>query len=58
MKSKPQEDEAVENRSAEDTTSDVLVDDFKDIKIDMVASSRGQRLGWNKCAIDKVTGFN
>lgn len=57
MKSKQAEDE-VEVRGTEDATSDVLVDDYKDLKIDMVASSWGQRLGWNKYAIDKVTGFN
>ena len=40
MKSKPEEDEDLEIRGTEDATSDVLIDDFKDMKIDMVASSR------------------
>jgi hypothetical protein len=58
MKSKTKEEEDLELRELGLDEGEVLVDDFKDIKIDMVASSRGQRLGWNKYAIDKVTGFN
>ena len=58
MKSKPQEDEDLEMRELGLDEGEVLINDYKDIKIDMVASSRGQRLGWNKYAIDKVTEFN
>jgi hypothetical protein len=58
MKSKPQEDEDLEMRELGLDEGEVPIDDFKDIKIDMVASSRGQRLGWNKYTVDKVTGFN
>ena len=57
MKSKPEE-EALEMRESDQVETDVLVDDYKDMKIDMVASSRGQRLGWNKYTVDKVSGFN
>lgn len=42
----------------EDAQTDVLVDDYKDMEIDVVPSTREQRLGWNKYAIDKLTGFN
>jgi len=58
MKSKPEEDEELEMRELGLDEDEVLVDDFKDMKIDMVASSRGQRLGWNKYTVDKITGFN
>ena len=57
MKSK-QEEEAIELKESDQVKTDVIVDDYKDMKIDMMASSRGQRLGWNKYDIDKVTGFN
>lgn len=45
-------------REFDQAETDVIVDDFKDLKIEMLASSRGKRLGWNKYAIDKVGGFN
>ena len=51
MKSK-HEDEELELREFDQTETDVLVDDYKDLKIDMVASSRGKSLGWNKYAYD------
>jgi len=57
MKSK-HEEEALEMRESDQNDTNVIVDDYKDMKIDMVASSRGQRLGWNKYAVDNVTGFN
>ena len=57
MKSK-QEAEELELRKFDQVESDVLVDDYKDLKIEMVASSRGKSLGWNEYAIDKVGGFN
>ena len=47
MKSK-HEAEELELREFEQVESQVLVDDYKDLKIDMVESSRGERLGWNK----------
>ena len=46
------EPESLELREFDQVESDVLVDDY------MVASSRGQRLGWNEYAIDKLSGFN
>jgi len=58
MKSKHEEDEDLEMRESDQVETDVIVDDYKDMKIDMVASSRGQRLGWNKYTVDKVRGFN
>ena len=53
MKSKHEEDEDVEMRETEQVETDVLVDDFKDLEIDIVASSRGQKLGWNKYDYDR-----
>ena len=47
MKSKQAEDEAVELRESEQVETDVIVDDYKDLKIDMVASSRKNFLQWN-----------
>ena len=47
MKSK-QEAEEMELRKFDQVESDVLVDDYKDLKIEMVASSRGKSLGWNR----------
>jgi len=47
MKSKPEEEEAVELRESEQVETDVIVDDYKDMKIDMVASSRKNFLQWN-----------
>ena len=62
MKSKSleldQDEDILELRELDDTQTDAIVDDYKDMKIDMVASSRGKRLGWNKYAVDKFTGFN
>ena len=58
MLSKSEEKEAVEIRGTEDTTSDVLVDDYKDLEIEMMAGSRAKTLGWNKYAVDKRKGFN
>ena len=51
MKSK-YEEEALEMREFDQVESDVLVDDYKDMKIDMLASSRGKRLGWNRYDCD------
>jgi len=48
MLSKSEEEEAVETRSAEDTTSDVLVDDYKALEIEMMAGSRAKTLWWMK----------
>lgn len=47
MKSKPQEDEDLEMRESDQVETDVIVDDYKDLKIDMVASSRRNFLQWN-----------
>ena len=58
MKSKLEEAEELEMRESDQAETAVTVDDYKDLKIDMVASGRGERLGWNKCSADKVTGFN
>ena len=52
------ESESLELREFDQVESDVLVDDYKDMKIDIVASSRGKKLGWNRYAIDKLSGFN
>ena len=51
MKSK-QESEELELREFDQVESDVLVDDYKDLKIEMVASSRGKSLGWNRYDYD------
>ena len=51
MKSK-QEAEELELRKFDQVESDVLVDDYKDLKTDMVASSRGKSLGWNRYDYD------
>ena len=47
MKSKPQEDE-FEIRGTEDATSDVLVDDYKDLELEIMAGSREKTLWWMK----------
>ena len=47
MKSKPREDEDLEMRELGLDEGDVLVDDFKDMKIDTVDSSRQNFLQWN-----------
>ena len=46
MKSK-HEEEALEMRECDQDYTDVIVDDYKDMKIDMVASSRKNFLQWN-----------
>ena len=46
------ESESLELREFDQVESDVLVDNYKDMKIDMVASSRGKRLGWNRYDCD------
>ena len=48
MKSKQAEDEAVELRESEQVETDVLVDDYKDLEIDIMASSRAKTLWWMK----------
>lgn len=48
MKSKPQEDDTVEIRGTEDATSEVLVDDYKDLEIEMMPGSRAKTLWWMK----------
>ncbi len=48
MKSKPEkEEESVELSGNKDGTSNVIVDDFKDLEIEMIASSRKNFLQWN-----------
>jgi hypothetical protein len=42
------QDNAVDLRGTEDATSDVLVDDFKDLEIEMMAGSRAKTLWWMK----------
>lgn len=48
MKSKPEEEEAIELPDWDFSKTDVLVDDYKDLKIDMVAGSRAKTLWWMK----------
>ena len=38
--------ESVELRGCEDATSDVVVDDYKDIEIEMLGSTRDRKLWW------------
>ena len=45
MKSK-HEEEALEMRESDQVETDVIVDDYKDMKIDMVTSSRKNFLQW------------
>ena len=47
MKSKHEEEE-VEIRGTEDATSDVLVDDFKDLELETIVGSREKTLWWMK----------
>jgi hypothetical protein len=58
MKSKPEQEEAVEFPEVDFSKTHVLVDDYKDLEIEMIAGSRGKTLGWNKYAVDKRKGFN
>jgi hypothetical protein len=46
--SKPEEEEAVEIRGTEDSTSDVLVDDYKDLELELITGSREKTLWWMK----------
>ena len=46
MKSKHEEEDLVLQES-DQVETDVIVDDYKDMKIDMVASSRKNFLQWN-----------
>ena len=48
MKSKHEEDEDVEMRETEQVETDVLVDDFKDLELEVMASSREKTLWWMK----------
>jgi hypothetical protein len=48
MKSKPEEEEAVEIRGTEDATSDAIVDDYKDLEIEVMEGSRAKTLCWIK----------
>lgn len=48
MKSKPEEDEnTLELRELDDAQADTTVDNYKDLKIDILASSRKNFLQWN-----------
>ena len=38
--------ESVAVRGCEDTTSDVLIDDYKDIEIEILGSTRDRKLWW------------
>ena len=42
------EDDAVDLRGTEDATSDVLVEDYKDMEIEIMDSSRAKTLWWMK----------
>ena len=42
------QDEAVDLRGTEDVTSDVLVEDYKDMEIEIMDSSRAKTLWWMK----------
>lgn len=48
MLSKPEEKEAVELPERDFSETDVLVDDYKDLEIDIMASSRAKTLWWMK----------
>lgn len=48
MKSKPEEEEAVELPEVDFSKTHVLVDDFKDLEIEMMAGSRAKTLWWMK----------
>ena len=45
-------------QNLEDRETDIIVDEYKDLPIETVASSREQRLGWNTYLLDKGLGFN
>ena len=38
--------ESVELRGCEDATNDVLIDDYKDIEIEILGSTRDRKLWW------------
>lgn len=38
--------ESVAMRGSEDATSDVLIDDYKDIEIEILGSTRDRKLWW------------
>jgi len=42
------QDNAVDLRGTEDATSDVLVEDYKDMEIELMDSSRAKTLWWMK----------
>ena len=46
MKSKPQEDEDLEMRESDQVETDVIVDDFKDLELELMAGSREKTLWW------------
>ena len=48
MLSKVEEDEAVEFPEWDFSKTDVIVDDYKDLEIEMVAGSRAKTLWWMK----------
>ncbi len=48
MKSKSDEGEDVEIGGTEDTTSELLIDDYKDLEIEMIEGSRAKILWWMK----------
>lgn len=56
--SKSEEEESIEQPELDFSKTHVLVDDYKDLEIEIMAGSRGKTLGWNKCTIDKRKGFN
>jgi hypothetical protein len=47
MKSKPQEED-IELPEVDFSKTHVLVDDYKDLEIEMIAGSRGKTLWWMK----------
>ena len=47
------EDESVETYDPEDPQ-----EDYSDIEIDTIPSSRDQKLGWNNYSIDSTKGWN
>ena len=44
--SKSEDTESVELRGYEDATSDVFIDDYKDIEIEILGSTRDRKLWW------------
>ena len=53
-----QAEESSEMREIDESQADVLVDDYKDMEIELMVGTRENRLAWNKYGFDNITGFN